>query len=177
MKKALPLSLLILAATLSICQAQEQQAPKETYTIGAGSTFTALSTGETDAEKQLGFYVEGGMKKMLSKNFGYGGSLLFFNQHFDVVTVNSVNMTFNFRYYPIKKFNVIAGFGIGMVTSATTKVKGEKSDIKEIGKGNAMGFAGVGYEFKRFEVSAKFNKIVSDDVVDYTAQLGLSYKL
>lgn len=143
---------LILIITVFSVNAQQ-------YYVGAGATYS----------EDPSFYVSIGTTKKLTDRSGYLGELQYISQKSGITENTTVNGTFAYRFYPISKLSLNAGFNIGVIASNKMDTENQK-----ISKGKMDAVVGLSYVIKRFEIVTRYNHPL-DDTFDGLYQTGISY--
>lgn len=139
-----------------------------TYHLGAGATY---SLGD---ESGIGYYVNGGLKSMLTDRTGIIGEAHVVSERSGDFEMNSIRGLFAYRIYPVNKLSVNLGFQIGYFFSDNLESEGAP---KKLSKGGMDAIAGLGYDIgKRFEVRVTYNYHLSDMPTDAVAQAGVMYR-
>jgi hypothetical protein len=154
-------------------------AQDKAFHVGAGATYNFVkNVSVTSPMDQTGFYVSASETGKLTKHLGYTGSGVFTNQRIVIngieAAVNNIGCAMYFNYYPMKEgLKVLAGFQIGLILSA----KANNQEIDGYTKGYLSFNYGLGYEFKKFEITARSNGMISSGVFDNYLTLGAGYRI
>lgn len=164
MKASLLLSLFLFACASVLAQSSEK------LYVGAGATFNKVNGIDFEIDNSIGYYANLGILKEVTKHVDVAGELSYQNQHIklteDNFNVNSVNLGFNTKIYPLKKAtSILLGFQAGLVFS----------DIEGVDKGNFAFNTGLSHRIEHIEFVAKLNHVISDTFFDKTIQFGINY--
>lgn len=150
---------------------------KSTVYLIAGPTINVNYQNEPSMTNSLGYFFGASTLKPLTKNTKAVASITFLNQKDEVYSINSINGGFHFQVCAIKKLSIRPGFQIAYNISASRSTTDGNVDIEGLGKGQMFATAGLGYELKRFDISATYLNAVSNNPFNYSVAISLGYKL